>query len=138
MTPAEMDALYARVMELDSKRTPGDSHLAMDEDGEYFALAFGDQRHKALTVCRFDLIKESKAKRSLKERNDTAQFLGAAPDMIRLLRAQHEQLLAMRVAIECERESGTCSRVHDPERSDCTPENCHFAFKAARKEGGNG
>jgi hypothetical protein len=39
------------------------------------------------------------------------------------LRAENE---ALRAAIQCERETGTCVVVHDPERKPCTAENCKF------------
>ncbi len=39
------------------------------------------------------------------------------------LRSENE---ALRAAIQCERESGTCVTVHDPEREPCTAENCKF------------
>lgn len=39
----------------------------------------------------------------------------------------------LRTALKCERDSGTCVMVHDPERPPCTAENCN-SVRAAHQQ----
>lgn len=53
---------------------------------------------------------------------DTIEVRGVHIDH---LRAENARLRALVMAItKCERESGVCVMVHDPERPECTAENC--------------
>jgi hypothetical protein len=38
--------------------------------------------------------------------------------------ALQTEIKRLRAALKCERESGDCVMVHDPERPPCTAENC--------------
>ena len=35
-----------------------------------------------------------------------------------------KRIRELETALRCERETGNCVMVHDPERSKCTPQNC--------------
>ncbi len=59
------------------------------------------------------------------ERWRRAQMESIKTYQAELSRLRHE-IKALRAAIQCERETGTCVAVHDPERAPCTAKNCKF------------
>lgn len=57
-------------------------------------------------------------------------FLDGAPepaaDVADMLCKAADEIERLRAAIRCERASGKCVMVHDPEREPCTRRTCHF------------
>jgi hypothetical protein len=73
-----------------------------------------------MTETHGDILDDLRKVRRL--RGDTyssAEVLGMVGRAI----AEIEQL---RATVRCERASGKCVMVHDPERDPCTRRNCHF------------
>jgi len=68
-----------------------------------------------------------------------ARMIGASPcdcqgcRAASALDAARARIVELEAVIICERESGVCVMVHDPEREPCTVENCRvLAARAAR------
>jgi hypothetical protein len=52
----------------------------------------------------------------------------------KILAEAADEIERLRVALKCERTSGTCAMVHDPERAPCTADNCN-SMRANQQNG---
>lgn len=78
-----------------------------------------------------DIVDELRRGADAEDADVPAGFSGSgAGDVMRRAAAEIERL---RVALKCERASGTCVMVHDPEREPCTVENCNSMRDAVQQ-----
>ena len=56
----------------------------------------------------------------------TAEGLHNKSDIAAELAHRDIEIARLKAAIRCERESGVCLAVHDPDRSPCTADNCNY------------